>query len=267
LRRRILTIALAVVLAAVGTVAVLGYVHQANIRAIQGIKPTTVLVANSAIPSGTPAGQALRQGALVYQTEPADSVPTDAIRSLNPALAGLVTSGNVPSGAVLTRSMLVSGSEVTGGVAIPPGTVAVTIQLCLSEAVAGYITAGSHVAVLDTYVTGGSLSVQESCNVSHEVQAVGAVHTALVLSKVEVLSVGPAPASTQSTSGGTGALSNSPASSISSSGAMLVTLAVPPLDAERLVELDEAGLPYLALLAPNSNTGFNTAPVALFQQP
>ena len=38
MKRRILTIALAVLLAAVGTVAVLAYVHQANNRAVEGVK-------------------------------------------------------------------------------------------------------------------------------------------------------------------------------------------------------------------------------------
>ena len=146
-----LTIALAVLLAAVGTVAVLAYVHQANIRAVNGVKAVNVIVAESAIPSGTTAGQALRDGLLGTQKLPVASVPANAIRSITPDLSGLVTSAAVQSGQLLLRPMLVTSSQVTGGVAIPKGMVAVTVQLCLPEAVAGYVTAGAKVAVFDTY--------------------------------------------------------------------------------------------------------------------
>ena len=257
MKRRILTIAAAILLAALGTVSVLAYVHQANTRAVNGLKAVSVLVAQGAIPAGTPAGQALRDGLLDSQKLPVASVPTDAVRVITPDLAGLVTSAPVQSGQLLLRPMLVAATQVTGGVAIPRGMVAVTIQMCLPEAVAGYVTAGSEVAVFDTFGS-KNLNVQETCNGSHQAQAAGAVHTAIVLPKVEVLSVGPAPASASSG----GALTSGSAST-ASQGTVLVTLAVRQADAERLIQLDEAGLPYLALLTPTSQTGFDTAPVAL----
>lgn len=261
-----LTIAVAIVLAGLGTVAVLAYVHQANARAVAGLKAVNVIVAQSAVPAGTPVGQALRDGLLGSQRLPTASVPDNAVRAITPDIAGLVTSGAVPSGQLLLRPMLVASAQVTGGVAIPKGMIAVTIQICLPEAVAGYVTAGSEVAVFDTYGT-KSLNVQETCNASHQVQAVGAVHTALVLPRVEVLSVGASPASTQGTPAGTtNAFSGGPASSAASQGAVLVTLAVRQDDAERIIQLSQAGLPYLALLTPTSQTGFDVAPVSLFQR-
>ena len=259
MKRRILIITVAILLAALGTVSVLAYVHQANTRAVEGLKAVSVLVAQGAIPSGMPAGQALRDGLLGSEKLPVASVPADAVRSISPDLAGLVTSAPLQSGQLLLRPMLVAATQVTGGVAIPKGMVAVTIQICLSEAVAGYVTAGSEVAVFDTY-GGKSLNVQETCNASHQAQAKGAVNTAIVLPRVEVLSVGPAPGT--ASSGANGALTSGSAST-ASPGAVLVTLAVRQADAERLIQLDEAGLPYLALLTPTSQTGFDTAPVQL----
>jgi pilus assembly protein CpaB len=265
LKRRILTITLAIVLAAVGTVLVLAYVHQANNRAVEGMRAVDVIVAQGAIPSGTQVGQAMRDGLLSSQRLPAASVPADAVRSITPDLAGLVTSAAVQSGQLLLRPMLVASAQVTGGVAIPKGMVAVTIQICLPEAVAGYVTAGSEVAVFDTY-SSKSLNVQQTCDASHQAQAAGAVHTVIVLPRVQVLSVGPAPASAQGTSpGNTTALSGGSAGSASSQSAMLVTLAVRQADAERLIQLEEAGLPYLALLTPTSQTRFDTVPATLFQ--
>jgi pilus assembly protein CpaB len=260
-RRRVLTITVAILLAAFGTVLVLAYVHQANMRAVQGVKAVSVLVAGSEIPSGTSAGQALRQGSLVHQTEPAASVPADALRSITPDLAGLVTNGNVPSGAVLTRSMLVSAAEVTGGVAIPKGLLAITVQLCVQEDVAGYVTPGSRVAVFDTYTKGSVGQPDRTCNVDRAAFLPSVVNTTLVLPRVEVLSVGPAPALGQGTSsGGFGS-----ASSASAQGAVLVTLAVTQAEAEKLISLEEAELPYLALLTPSSQTGVTSAPGPLSQ--
>jgi pilus assembly protein CpaB len=260
-----LTIAVAIALAGLGTVAVLAYVHQANVRAVNGMKAVDVIVAQGAVPSGTQVSQAMRDGLLASQKLPAASVPANAVHTITPDLAGLVTSAAVQSGQLLLRPMLVASTQVTGGVAIPKGMVAVTIQVCLSEAVAGYITAGSEVAVFDTYGT-KSLDVQETCNASHQVQAVGAVHTAIVLPRVEVVSVGPAPATAQGSSGNTDVLAGGgTASSTSADGALLVTLAVRQDDAERLIQLDQAGLPYLALLTPTSQTGFDSAPAPLFQ--
>jgi pilus assembly protein CpaB len=258
-RRRILTIAVAILLAALGTVSVLAYVHQANTRAVEGLRAVSVIVAQGAIPSGTPAGQALRDGLLGSERLPVASVPADAVRSISPDLAGLVTSAPVQSGQLVLRPMLVAATQVTGGVAIPKGMVAVTIQICLPEAVAGYVTAGSEVAVFDTFGS-KSLNVQETCNVSHQAQANGTVSTQIVLPKVEVLSVGPAPAAASSG----GALTGGSSSTVSQ-GAVLVTLAVHQADAERLIQLDQTGLPYLALLTPTSQTGFDTAPVPLIR--
>ena len=47
--------------------------------------------------------------------------------------------------------MLVTAAQETSGLPIPSGMVAVTIKLCLPEAVAGNIKAGSQVEVFDTY--------------------------------------------------------------------------------------------------------------------
>jgi pilus assembly protein CpaB len=258
-----MTVALAVLLAAVGTVAVLAYVHQANNRAVEGVKAVNVIVAESTIPSGTSAGQALREGLLGNERLPVASVPAAAVRSITPDLTGLVTSAAVQSGQLLLRPMLVTASQVTGGVAIPTGMVAVTVQLCLPEDVAGYVTPGAKVAVFDTY---SNSQTQRTCNVAHQTLAPNTVHTATVLPEVQVLSVGPAPSTAQSTgAGGTGLLSNSSASSTALQGAVLVTLAVTQADAEHLIGIAETGLPYLALLSSTSNTRLDAPPAALIR--
>jgi pilus assembly protein CpaB len=256
-----LTITLAAVLAVLGTGLVLAYVHKANTRAIEGMQAVTVIVAKTDIPSGTSAGAALREGMLASQKLPASSVPSDAVRSITSDLDPLVTSASMQSGQLLLRPTLVRAAQTTGGVAIPPGMVAVTVQLCVQEAVAGYVHAGSSVAVFDTFPVKGA-GMQRTCDVSHQVPAFTAIGTQILLSKAEVLSVGIAPQSTPSTttSPGTSALS-----SATSQGAELVTLAVSQVDAERVIQVAETGMPYLALLTPESHTHNDTGPVQLFK--
>lgn len=271
MKRRVLTVTLALLLAVLGATGVLIYVKQADARAIAGQKAVTVLVAGSQIPAGTSASAALRDGLLGRQTLPAASVPADAVRSLTPDLGPLVMSADVQPGQLLLRPMLVASAQITGALAIPKGMIAVTIDLCMPAEVAGYVHPGSTVAVFDTY-SSKSLNVQDTCGSSHQAQATGAIHTRIVLPRVEVLAVGPAPASSQATTtqASSGALSgsNSSNSTPSSQSAVLVTLAVNQADAERLVLINEVGLPYLALLSSSSSTAFDSAfPAPLFQLP
>ncbi len=268
MKRRLLTVTLALVLAVLGAAGVLVYVKQANARAIAGQKAVTVLVAGSQIPAGTSASAALKDGLLVSQTLPAASVPADAVRSIGPGLGSLVMSADVQPGQLLLRPMLVASVQATGALAIPKGMIAVTIDVCMPAGVAGYVRPGSKVAVFDTY-SSKNMTVQQ-CKVSSTKATLSNTHTRILLPSVEVLAVGPAPASSQATTtrAGSGALSgNSSASSTPSSQSdVMVTLAVNQADAERLVLVNEVGLPYLGLLTSSSNTQFDTTLVPLFQR-
>jgi pilus assembly protein CpaB len=256
-KRRVLTVVLAVLLAGLGTAGVLGYVHQADARALAGQKAVRILVAEKMIPSGTAASAALQDGLLTSQTLPAAAVPSDALRSITPDLSSLVLSAGVQPGQLLLRPMLVTAVQVTGGLAIPVGMVAVTIQLCLPEAVAGNVHTGSQVAVFDTSAAKESVTVQSNCDSSQDFQS--AAQTRILLSRVLVLSVGSVGASGQvSTQASTGALAKSTSATSSTATSLLVTLAVSPANAERLIQSTQTGSPYLALFADSSGTRVDT---------
>jgi pilus assembly protein CpaB len=256
LKRRVLTVTLAILLAVLGTAGVLAYVHKADSRALDGMKPVSVLVAQGQIPAGTSADSAQQQGLLRSESLPASSVPANAVRSISPALGSLVMSAQIPAGQLLLRPMLVTAAQVTGGVALPAGMLAVSVNLCLPEAVAENIGPGSEVEILDTVGPGASaLTAQPNCTGPHQQQAKGHAHTLLVLPRVQVLSVGPAAGAGHATSSTSTSVftrsSTDPSPSSSSSsqpGNVLVTLAVSQAGALRLVQITEAGLPYLALL-------------------
>ena len=166
MKRRLLIIVLALILAAVGTSGVLTYVKGANARAIAGMKAVSVLIAAKTVPSGTTAGAALHDGLLTSQTLPASSVPADALSAIPSALSSLVLSADLESGQVLLRPMLVAATQTTSGLAIPPGQMALTLSFCLPEAVAGAVQAGSQVAVFDTVATSG-ITAQPGCPGAH----------------------------------------------------------------------------------------------------
>lgn len=254
MKRRILTIVLAIVLAVIGTGAVLIYVKQADVRAIAGQKAVTVLVATQQIPVGTTLGDAQSNGLLSSQKLPASSVPSDAVRSITPALAGLVLSADVASGQLLLRPMLVTAVQATTGFSIPTGMVAVTLQFCLQKAVASYVRAGSHVAVFNTFFTGPQGSVQWSCSGTTIQKGITAIHTRLVLPKVQVLAVGPASPATPGAAPATSTAFTQSTATTSNATIVLVTMAVDQRDAERLIKLAESGIPYLALVTDSSGT-------------
>jgi pilus assembly protein CpaB len=250
MKRRLLIIVLALILAVVGTTGVLAYIKKANARALAGMKPVSVLVAQRKIASGTSPTVALHDGSLASENLPASSVPANAMSSVPAALSPLVLSAALQPGQLLLRQMLVAPATLTSGLAIPPGLMAVTIDFCLPEVVAGALHPGSYVAVFDT-ISSAQVSGQPGCSGAH-VQVSGSTQTRMVLTKVLVLSVGT------SSPGATGApatttLSGSSSSSSSGTGTV-VTVAVSQANAERLIQLTEAGMPYLALLSPTSRT-------------
>jgi len=249
MKRRLLIIVLALILAAVGTTGVLSYVRGANARAIAGLKAVSVLVAQKKITSGTTASSALHGGLLASQTLPASSVPADALSAITGDMASLVLSADLQPGQLLLRPMLVTPAQTTSGLAIPPGMMALTLAFCLPEVVAGAVQAGSQVAVFDT-VGNSSITAQPGCAGAHA-EITGTIKTRVVLNRVQVLSAGVASSASAASVSTASALGSS---STSGQGSTLVTLAVTQAQAEQLIQMTETGMPYLALLTTGSRT-------------
>ena len=113
MKRRVLTVTLALLLAVLGTVGVLAYVHGANARAVAGLKAVPALVAQQPIPAGTSASAALHEGLLASQQLPASSVPANAERLI------LLTETGVSYLALLTPSSHTTFDAVTSPVIHP----------------------------------------------------------------------------------------------------------------------------------------------------
>ncbi|MBY8873682.1 hypothetical protein K7640_17760 [Micromonospora sp. PLK6-60] len=227
MNRRIIPVLLAVVLAAVGTGAVLLYLRSADDRAVAGKQARTVLVADKPIPAGT-SGRAVRDKGYVRQVRmPAETLPADALGQLGPDLDALVTTAAVQRGQLLLRPMF--GSSVAGGgLAIPDGQLAITARVKSSVFGPASVRAGTRVAIFYTYtpvddkrrnVVSGS-GLEKGRNVNSV--------TRLLMTDVEVISVGPAPKEGDAVSGLAGAGGGKAQDELS------VTFGLNQLDAERL---------------------------------
>lgn len=187
MNRRIVAIIVAVLLAVLGTTAVLIYVNKADARAMEGQEPVTVLVAKEAIPAGTTAKDA--KVSLIQETMPATSVPSDALASVDEALNEHVTSRNIAQGELLTRRTLIEKSE-QNEIVLPKGKIAVSIPVEGAEEPGSSFRPGFKVAVFDTFNTKKG-SPDHTHNGERPLSFGNeALHaTRLVLAKVEVISV------------------------------------------------------------------------------
>ncbi|GLZ30132.1 hypothetical protein Lesp02_23220 [Lentzea sp. NBRC 105346] len=235
MKRRMLTIGLTLLLAAVGTVSVLLYVRNADARALEGKRAVSVVVADQRVPAGTTASGAQQTGLLRLDKMPAESVPQNALTQIDAELAKLVATADIQPGQLVLKSMFGEPKSAGAGLPIPDGQVAVTVELGVPQRVAGFVKAGSKIAVFDTYTAVDD----KSRTPSGAGQAAALQVTRLLLPKLEVLAIGEPTASGEKSSGGGG-------------GSALVTVAATQAEAERLIQRSQFGTLHLVLLTDNS---------------
>ncbi|SCL15522.1 pilus assembly protein CpaB [Micromonospora rhizosphaerae] len=224
--RRIIPVLISLVLAALGTGAIMLYLRSADDRAIEGKRARTVLVADKQIPAGT-SGKLLRTKGYLRQVRmPVETLPEDALEQVTGNLDALVTTAPVQRGQLLLRAML--GNAVTNGsgLAIPAGQMAITARVKSTVFGPASLRPGARVAIFYTYtpmderkrdvVSGAGLEK------GREINSV----TRLLMTDVEVISVGPAPVA-----GSVGAEA-SPGGGVQDE--LSVTFGLNQVDAERL---------------------------------
>lgn len=252
--RRILLIASTLLLAVVGAGAVLLYVGHADARAVAGKQAVTVLVAAKKVAAGTSAGDADRNGLLRSEVMPAETVPSDAVTDVGGDLAGLVASGDIQPGQLLLRPMFVAEQARAGGLALPDGTIAVSVAVTGAQRVAGYVRPGSKVAVFDTFNvlegSAGHTPAGDGLQKQHQFDQA----TRLLLASVEVVAIGQQTAATGDGSAkSSGALAADNATGVTGD-TVLVTVAVDQGQAEKLIHAAQTGAIYLALVTDSSKT-------------
>jgi len=237
-RRRLLLI-LAVFVAVIGTALVFLYVKGANSRAQDSVANTSVLVATQNIAAGDKYDAALASGAIASQDIPQNVVAANAGAVADPAqLKGKLAAVPILAGQVIVSGQFgasVAPGSTTSTLAIPPGMIAIAVNLTDPDRVAGNIQNGSEVAIFVTGQleakgpgAGGGSSTDGSTDASIQ-------STRLLLPKVTVLNVGspqPPTTSTKTAEDGTQTTEQLPRT--------LLTIAVTQKEAQKVIVSSKA---------------------------
>ena len=245
MNRRIVLVAVAVVLALFGTLAVYSYTQNADQRAVAGSKAAQVLIAVKQVPAGTTWGDAVKGGYMKQENMPAASTPDSALTSSTTSTVQTteVAASDIGPGQIVLRQMFGAKVAATGVLAIPKGKIAITVAMANDADVAGFVVPQSEVALfLTTSVVrpAGTKTTSDTFGTSLQV-------TRILLPRVSVIATSQA---APTDLGGTKA-----ASSNNSSGSVLITLALTQEEAERVIEGRTIGQLYMGLLSDSSLTG------------
>ena len=205
----------AIVLALLAGVAVYIYQSTADSRALAGKQGVTVVVAKADLAVGTKLSDAVGMGAVGYATYPAGTLPAGTLSTIDETNSGLVVSHAIAAGQLILGSELSSFVNPNALIQIPEGRIAVTVNVDDAARVGSFVAPGSKVVIYWTPADNQSSSVLLP---AADVIAVGAVSTA----------------STNPANTGNGSL---------------VTLALTPADAPRVVLASKTGSLYFGLLS------------------
>jgi pilus assembly protein CpaB len=250
MRRRVLILLAALLLAGVSGVAILAYAHSADRRALNGIRGVWVLVAKQRIPAGTKGAEIRAKGLTERILVPAETVPQGTLTSWTDDLDRLTLAATAERKQLLMRPLFQAPGPTASAPArnfkVPEGQLAVTVQLSVPQQVAGNVIAGDKVAVFGTFPATAQKAEDQT--------------TRLLLPRAVVISIGEALAPATITPAPTPSPSPSVSESASPAPTMtqgtyiryVVTLAVDAEDAQRLVHAARTGLLYLAMLGPDA---------------
>ncbi len=246
--RRIVGVVVAILLALVGTLALVAYVSSAEQRALAGEELVEVYVVATPIASGTATEDI--EALVTVERVPVKVRARGAVDSL-PALAGQVAAVDLMPGEQLVAGRFVQRSEFADraiGIDVPEDMVEVTVELDPQRAIGGLLEAGQTVAVFASFdpfqlsrtvvpIDGEAVPVPSA--VADDVVGTTPNTTDLLLRKVLVTAVQER--SDPSVQDDDRRLSTAP------EGTVFVTLALAPFDAERLVFTAEFGELWLAI--------------------
>ncbi len=251
MKRRVIGLFVAVVMALVGTVLVASFVRSAEARALAGEELVDVLVVTDDVPAGATVDEV--RSRVAVERVPAKVRAVDALSDLDP-VGGLVTEIALRPGEQLSASRFVAPDLLTrASVAVPAGMVEVTVSLSPERAVGGALLPGDIVTLFasfdpfeigapssatagvpDTVIIDGIRLAGDSKTPSSS----RLLETSILVTNVQIEELLPE-VDPEESSGGR---FRAPAPT----GNLLITMAVSPTQAERLVFTAEHGMIWLA---------------------
>jgi len=230
--RRVIAVLAAMLVGLIGVGAVLVYASGADARAVAGQRPATVFVARERVPAGTAAADAVAKGLMVPTEVAAKGVPVGALVKVDTANGKLVALSDIAQGDFVLATRFGKTPAGLKAIQVPDGQVAISVEFSDPGRVGTFVTPGSRIVIYDTYVPATSAKAGAS----------DAKVTQVLLDDVLVIAVG----STSLTPAAAGAGVESQ-SADSTQGKQLVTVALPPSTAAKLVHGIQTGTLYAAL--------------------
>lgn len=239
--RRIVAIFAAVAVALVGVAAVLLYARGADARAVASQQPTNVYVVQSVVPAGTTLKDAVQNGLIIKTSVAAKGVPAGALSAVDGSNGGLYATTDIQPGEYVLAARF--GTKPVGekAIEVPAGMVAVAVALPDPARVGTFITPGSKVVLYDTFTPVQANTSSSSSSNAANAAAATAQTTRVLLDDVQVIAMGEASLTPAQTTTADGEAAPAPVR-----GA-LMTVALSPADAARLVHGVQTGTLYAAL--------------------
>jgi pilus assembly protein CpaB len=149
MKTRIIGAIVALLLAVVGVVLLVGYVRGADARAAQGAELTDVYIVQESIPKGTP-GEEISEF-ITVDSMATRNVAEGIVTNLD-ELAGLVADADLLPGEQLLEARFIDPAELAaqGDVAVPDGMQLVSFTLPADRVVGGQVRAGDKIGLVGT---------------------------------------------------------------------------------------------------------------------
>ncbi len=236
--RRTILLIIALVVAALGTALVFLYVQSADSRALDGQEQVQVLFATQQIPVGQNAETASANGSLELRTVAKNSAAEGALSDIDPIAGQVALTTIFPGQQIVTAAF----GDIAGvsAIPIPDDKMALSLQLGDPERVAGFLSAGSEVAIFATL---------PSPDKADQADDATAENTQLLIERVQVITVGnvqPVQTTTTEEDG---------SQNVEEIPRAIVTLAVSQKQAQQLIYASQKGQLYFTLLTVDSKVG------------
>jgi pilus assembly protein CpaB len=216
--RRTILLVVAALVAVLGSGLVFVYVKGADARALQGQAPVQVLKAVARIEPGETLEQAQAAGKLELRDVPTDQVLDGALATVGDLGSDVALAPVFPNEQITSVKFGKSGDQ--DALALPDGTVAISVNLSDTGRVAGFVTPGTEVAL---FVNGA-------------VGTDGSEVARLLLPSVTVVAVAQTTVAADAAAGSTDQAADQVAAQTAEQlPRTLVTLAVSQTDAERVL--------------------------------
>jgi pilus assembly protein CpaB len=235
--RRVMAALAAMLIGLIGVAAVFLYASGADARAVNSQEPKSVFLAQELIPTGTTAADAVARGLMVKTKVASKGVPAGALTQVEGATGKLVALTDIAAGDFVVATRF--GTTPTGAkaISVPEGQVAISVTLTDPGRVGTFMTPGSRIVIYDTYVPVTADG--------KPFPGAGGKQTQVLLDNVLVIAMG-------STALSAPVVKEEGAPAAAADTGSLVTVAVAPATAAKLVHGIQTGTLYAGLSSTNT---------------